>query len=230
MATRLYLHSAGSPVISPAYDAGWEQTGQATRLPMDVKRQVAALTARANSSSITVPITTTQQIACYQFVSRQVFKPVRLDNSTLFSLVIRTSENATTNNAFIAYSLRALSEDGGTVLATLISKLASGGTEYPVHASTATRIISQTAITPATLSVPWRLCLEIGAHANAPSAAGNFRLRAGCDAASDFALTSALTTDLNPWMELSAELNAVAFGNYHGVRVGDGLSTGERIR
>jgi len=210
MASRFYLCSTGSQPAptNPSFNAGWEQTGQAVRLPMDLKVQQGPLTALTTSANITVPITTTQQILCYQFTSRQIFLPRHLDASCLFSCVVRCSENATTNNAFIAHSLRAVSVDGGTFLGTLIEKLASGGSEFPLHASQATRIISQTAITPVTLSQPFRLVWELGCHANAPTAAGNFQQRIGCSAASDFALTTALTTDLNPWCELSVNLDS----------------------
>jgi hypothetical protein len=33
MATRIYLPSTGSAAVSPAFDAGWDDTVDATRLP-----------------------------------------------------------------------------------------------------------------------------------------------------------------------------------------------------
>lgn len=233
MATRLYFHSAGSPAISPNPDAGWEQTGQLVRRPMSRKSVLAtAPSALADSSSITIPITTTQQILCNQFISDEIFSPVRLNTDVLFSMVIRTIESATTANAFLAAILRAIAADGvaaGTSLGTLFSSMTNAGTEYATGTA-ATRIFSQTAISAVQLNSPFRLCLEVGAHAQAPSAATSYIHRMGCSAASDFALTSALTTDLNPWMELSQNLNASVLNNYQGVKVGNGMSTGERIR
>ncbi|HMU54862.1 MAG TPA: hypothetical protein PKA61_07640 [Nitrospira sp.] len=228
MASRFYLHSSGSSVISPSFDGGWEQTGQAVRLPMDLKSMQGPLTALADSSAKTVPVTTTQQILCYQFVSNQIFLPVRLDASVLFSMVLRGLENATTNNVFLAVILRGVSAAAGAALSTLFSSMTNAGTEFV--ATAATRIFSQTAITSVGFSQPFRLVLEVGGHAQAPSVAGSYTYRVGTNAASDFALTSALTTDLNPWMELSANLNAVTFGNYQGVKVGNNMGTGERIR
>ncbi len=228
MASRFYLHASGTPAISPAFDAGWEQTGQATRLPMELKSLQGPQTARANSSAITVPITTTQQILCYQFIANQVFIPVRLDASVRLSMVISGLEAATTNNVFLAYVLRALTPDGGTVLGTLASSMTNAGTEFV--ATAATRIFSGVALTNTVITVPFRLVLEIGGHAQAPTAAGSFTYRVGTNAASDFALTSALTTDLNPWMELSRDLNATAFNNYQAVKVGNGMWCGDRIR
>lgn len=230
MATRFYLHASGSiaPPNNPAFDAGWEQTGQATRLPMDVARMLAAATALADSGAKTVPITTTQQILCYQHVSNQVFPAIRLTTADTFSMVLRGLENATTNNVFLAYVLRAFSADGSRALATLASSMTNAGTEFV--ATAATRIFSAVALTAATLSEPWRLVIDIGGHAQAPGAAGSYTYRVGCSAASDFALTSALTTDLNPWIELSRNLHEDSIENYRFVKVGNGMGCSERIR
>ena len=224
MPTRFYLHATGSAALSPAFDAGWEQTGQAVRLPMDVKMALTATTPLTDSSAITVPITTTQQILAYQFVSNQVFLPVRLDASVLFSMVLRGLESATTANVFLAYVLRAFPANSTTALATLASSMTNTGTEFA--ATAATRIFgngtSTVALTATTLREPWRLVLEVGGHAQAPTAAGTYTYRVGCSATSDFALTSALTTDLNPWMELSVDLDSTRFGNYQDLRAGRG--------
>lgn len=224
MASRFYLHASGSQPAptNPAFDAGWEQTGQATRLPMDLKLRLQAATALTNSSAITVPITTTQQILAYQFTSRQVFRPVRLDASVTFSMVIRGLENATTNNVFLAYVLRAFSAQGDRVLGTLASSMTNAGTEFV--ATAATRIFSAIALTATTISEPWRLVLDLGGHAQAPSASGSYTYRAGCNAASDFALTSALTTDLNPWMELSRTLDETPVRNFQAFQANSGMS------
>jgi len=234
MPTRWYLHASGSIACpnNPAYDAGWEQTGQATRLPMDEKTKLTARTTLADWSTRTVPITTTQQILGNQFTSNQVYLPISLDTSVLFSMVIRGLENATTNNVFLAYVLRAFSAAGDRVLGTLASSMTNAGTEFV--ATAATRIFGNgtttVALTATTITEPWRLVIDIGGHAQAPSAAGSYTYRTGCSAATDFALTSALTTDLNPWIELSVNLNAVSFNNYQAVKVGDGMGCGDRIR
>lgn len=155
---------------------------------------------------------------------------MRLDASVLLSIVIRTSENASTNNAFLAYILKAVAASGlGATLAVLSTSLTNAGTEYALTASAATRIFSAIALTAASLNEPWRLVIEMGAHAQGPTVAGSFIHRVGSNAASDFALTSALTTDLNPWIELSTNLNAVGVNNYHAVK-STGLSVSERIR
>lgn len=213
---------------NPAFDAGWEQTGQAVRLPLVVKQQMVAATALNNSAAITVPITTTQDILCYQFVSDRVFHPVKLDASVTFAMVLRGLESATTANVFLAYSLRAFTADGGTALLTLSSNFAGGGTEFV--ATAATRIFAATAIAVSQINEPWRLVLEVGGHVTAPTAATTYTYRVGTNAASDFALTSALTTDLNPWAELSANLDSFGLRNLHSVSAGSGISVSERFR
>lgn len=232
MATRFFLQATGSAAVSPSFDAGWEQTGQAVRLPMPRKNTMSVRTTLADSTAVTVPITTTQDILGYQFVSDEVFLPVRITAQDVLSMVIRGLENATTNNVFLAYVLKAVSPDGGTSLGTLSSDFAGGGTEFV--ATAATRIFGNgtttVALTATTLSQPWRLVLEVGGHATGPTAAGSYTYRAGSSAATDFALTSALTTDLNPWMELSLNLNASKLNNYMAVKVGSGMGCSERIR
>lgn len=234
MATRFHFQASGSTAVNPAFDAGWEQTGQAVRLPLVLNNEITVLTTLANSTAVTVPITTTQQILCYQFVSDRVFPPVRLGTDVLFSMVIRGLENATTNNVFLAYVMRAMSQDGGTSFGTLASSMTNTGTEFV--ATAATRIFGNgtttVALTATTIGQPWRLVLDVGGHAQAPSAAGSYTYRVGTSAASDFALTSALTTDLNPWMELSINLGAGPdiLSSYGGARGASGISVNERYR
>lgn len=230
MATRFYMPSSGSikTTTNPSFDAGWEQTGQASRLPLLLKPRLTTNTAFVTSSAITIPITTTQEILAYQFVSDEVFYPARMDASITVSLILNTAEVATTSNAFIAYSLRACTADGGTILGTLASKLTSGGTEYAT--TRATRISGPTNLTATTLSEPFRLILEIGSTAQAPSAAGSYTLRIGTPAATaDYAFTSALTTDLRTWMELSTNLEALQINTYQGIKAEGSLSTSGSI-
>jgi hypothetical protein len=234
--TRLYIQSTGSIAspTNPAFDAGWEQTGSVVRRPMVKKGKALTNTALTDSAAITIPITTTQQICAWQGTSDEIFKPVRIGADCLFSMVIRCSENATTNNAFLAYSLRAFSPDGGTLLGTIASSLANTGTEFAVTASAATRIFGNgtttVTCTANTFTVPFRLVLDVGCHAQAPSAAGSFIQRVGfATGTADFALTSALTTNLNPWMELSYNLNTTGMNNYQFFG-SSGLSVTEKIR
>jgi len=229
-ATRFYFPAEGSgtPPVSPAFDAGWEQNGQATRLKLLYKKGLSVLSALANTGTRTVPITTTQDILCNQFVSEPI-PPQIFDTSILFSLVIRVLESATTANVTLAVLAKVFSQDGQTARGTLFSTF-NVDTEFGTTA--ATRIVAQTAVTLLTTRPGDRIVIEIGGHAAAPSAATTYTMRQGNNNASDFALTSGLTTDLNPWCEFSNDLFASPFNNFqHPKAVSAGvISTTEKIR
>lgn len=228
MATRFYFpaEGAGAPTLSPAFDAGWEQTGQATRLNLVRKGLTSAASALANTGTRTVPITTTQDILCNQFVSEPFTRPVLMDAGVRFSLVIRVLESAGTANVTLACVVR-LVDSGGTSRGTLFSTF-STGTEFPTTA--ATRIVSATAITSILTNPGDCIVVEIGGNAAAPTAGTTYTMRQGYSATSDFALTAALTTDLNPWCEFSTDLFGTTLNNYQSARASDGMSVGERIR
>lgn len=225
MANRFYLTNSGAAAVSPAFDAGWEQTGQADRVRILHKLQQSATQALAAGTAITVPITTTQDILCRQFVS-DPFPSTNLTGT--FSLVIRTFQNATTNNCTLAVVAK-LCDQGGGNLRTLFSVFGTD-TAFPLSGADATRIVNAQTIT-STISLPGdRLVVEVGVHTAAPSVAGSYTLRFGNSATSDFALTSALTTDLNPWCEISANFHDESFNNFRFVRAGTGISVAEKIR
>jgi hypothetical protein len=82
--------------------------------------------------------------------------------------------------------------------------------EFPLIASAATRIIAAGAVTSFACNAGDRLVLEIGIHGVTP-ANEVMQMRVGDPTAvADFALTTALTTDLVPWGELA---QTVTFGS-----------------
>lgn len=225
MATRFYFDDTIAPLISPAFDAGWEQIGAANRRFSPRKGLVSSLSTLTNKVD-TVPITTTQQILSRQYLTEPIPYPVRISGT--FSMVLRTLESATTANAFLAFVLRLLSQDGGTIRGTLASSMTNAGTEYA--ATAATRIFSAIALTPITAQPGDILCLEVGGHAQAPTAATTYTHRYGVAQVADFALTSALTTDLNPWWELDQTLWPSFSANTPRFRGADGASVTEGWR
>src|SRR6185436_3763295 len=225
MATRFLLTNSGPAAVNPAFDGGWEQTGQADRVRMLTKQDQSSFQALANGTSITVPITTTQDILCRQFVSDPY--PATQWLGTV-SLVIRVFENALTNNVTLAVVVKICDQSGGN-LRTLFSTFGTD-TEFAASGSDATRIVNAQALSTTTGQVGDRLVVEVGGHATGPTAAGSYTMRFGNNAASDFALTSALTTDLNPWVEISQTLHEDRFNNYQSIRADDGISVGDRVR
>jgi hypothetical protein len=233
MPTRFYFPAEGSgtPSISPGFDAGWEQTGQATRLKLVPKSEVTVPSTLANNGTRTVPITTTQDILCNQFVSRAI-PAQNFTAATTVSGVIRVFESATTANVFLAIVVRVVDETGvarGTLASTF-----NTGTEWALSAAAATRILAATALTPLQTFPGDRIVVEIGGHATAPTAATTYTMRQGYSATSDFALTAALTTDLNPWIEFSTDIFGTPMNNYQQMCAREAnagvMSISERIR
>lgn len=204
MPTRFYFSNEAQPGgLTPAFDSAWEQTGQADRAYSPRKGLTRNLSALANASAKTVPITTTQQILGRQFITDPIPGPIRL--ASRLSMVLRGLENATTNNVFLAFVLRVVDINGGNARA-VGSSMTNVGTEFVATAATRIFTLTGLASTPLNLVAGDRFVLEIGGHAQAPSAAGSYTYRYGIAQGADFALTSALATDLNPWWELEQDI------------------------
>lgn len=226
-ATRFYFPNTTYSVNSPAFDAGWEQTGEATRFALLPKTQLIVATAAANKQ-VTVPITTTQDILVCQAISDPLPGQRIVGN---FSMVIRTSENAATTNATLAAVVKVVSQDGSILRGVLFSVFGTD-TEFDVTASPSTRIINAQAMTPLSTQGGDRLVVEWGVHATGPTVAGTALGRIITDpATADYALTSALTTSLIPWCEFSdGVLLGINLNNYAGLSAGNGISVSEHIR
>ncbi len=225
-ATRFYFSGTdGDNPVSPAFDSNWEQTGEATRRKLYYKPTLSVTTPLGNKQ-VTVPITTTQDILCCQFVSDPI--PAQLILGT-FSYIVRCSENALTNNAFSKLSIRVCSQDGTVIRGTLFS-INSFDSEFPTTA--ATRGAGTQALTSLVTQPGDRLVIEMGVGTSAPSGSGSAIKRFGSAGASDFALSSGLTTDLNPWIEFSQDLFNIDNNNYKFVKsVSAGIiSVTEKIR
>lgn len=227
MATRFYFPAEGSgtPAISPAFDAGWEQTGQATRLKLLDKRKLSVLSTIAANGTRTVPITTTQDILCNQFVSDPI-PPQNFPTSTTFSFVMTMLESATTANVTLAVVVRVV-DTSGTARGTLFSTF---NTDTEFGTTTATRIVAATAVTSVTSQPGDRIVVEVGGHAAAPTAATTYTMRQGNSASTDFALTSGLTTALNSWCEFSTDIWGTSLNNYQFADAPNGISVSEKIR
>lgn len=212
MASRFYLSPTVAADVSPSFNGGWEQTGQATRRKMYLKTTLSVVETLTSSSAITVPITTTQDILCYQFVSDPL--PAQRLIGTC-SFVMRCIESATTANVTLAGVLAVVSGDGSTVRGTLFSTF-NTGTEFATGTA-ATRFWVTQALTDLTIVQGDRLVLEIGAHAAGPTAGTTYTMRSGYSSATDLAYSTGVTTDNNPSLELSQTLFGTPFNNYQSV-------------
>jgi hypothetical protein len=226
MATRFYYSTLGSSwdaAITPAFDVGWEQTGEALRKRM-VKKDQNLLWPSGSNTFVTIPITTTQDILNLQLVSDPI--PAQVISGTI-SYVEKFAEGATTNNAFLAFLAKVVSSDGSVSRGTMFSVF---GTGTEVATSGATRIINAAAITPVTTQPGDRIVIEIGTRATAPTASGSNQMQNTLSLTqTDFALAEGGTAG-NSWLEFSQNLWSSDLANYQFVKAGDGMSVTEKIR
>ena len=137
-------------------------------------------------------------------------------------VVGKLGETTLSGDTHLAFNLWVVKPDG-TSRGVLKLQHATA-TEYPLIASAATRIHSAISLTSVAALSGDRIVMEIGLHGVTPAAEA-IQMRSGDPTATaDFALTSALTTDLDPWFELSQTLT---FGplTFSGPVTGTGLST-----
>lgn len=201
MATRLYLPTSGTAGSSPTVDANWERSIAAfSRHPMSTTKTNTALT----TYTALFGATTTTQTCWKQWVSDTLDVDQTI-TGTMSMVIGKCAETTTNGDAHLAFSLRVMQGDTSTARGTLLL-FHNTSTEFPLVAAAATRIHSARALTSVAALAGDRIVCEIGIHAVTP-ANENMQLRFGDPTATaDFALTAALTTDLDPWLELSQNI------------------------
>lgn len=189
MPTRLYLPSAGSPPITPAYSADWADTSVADRHLM--------VQAPSGTPMTTVVFDQTPdllgKILLRQYVSPLLAPQVISGEAVAFQ--IRTQAGPAGTSSFLTWGLRAFSE-AGALLATLVPVTATG----PKLQNVLTNEGSSAPIT-ITLVAPAYLVLELGVNSTALMGSTHTEQRIGDAAASDLPYSIPVTTDLNPWFE-----------------------------
>jgi len=120
------------------------------------------------------------------------------------SIVVRGLEAAAADDLHLAYALRVMQGDTTTERGTLITQ---GATATEFTTSAQTRIFSAQALSSVAALAGDRIAIDIGFHGLTPQSGATGTLRFGDPTGTaDFALTSGLTTDLCPWVELSQTL------------------------
>jgi len=225
MATRFYLTNSGTVSVSPAFSSSgaWSQTGEADRMPLILERKLSSISTLTDKQ-VTVPITDSNNILNRQFISEPIAGQVI---SGTLSCVIRCSEDAATTNvnlAVVAYLVNSV----GTLRSIMLNNLT--GTEFDLTAGASTRIKDVVSLTSRTAQNDDRIVIEIGVRSASPSVGGSAIERFGTSGGTDFALTSGLTTDLNPWVEFSQDIiMSTNIGNYPPyIKVGNGMGRSER--
>lgn len=217
MATRFYLPAftgGTAPPVSPGYGSIWDETTSGGQ--RFVTATTKAATALENRQIGETSASATYDVLFHQYVSA----PLEAQTiSGSLSGVVRAIQSAAAADDSLQVMVRVVSEDGATERAVLYGGHAAAlnttadalGQEIAVTTA-ATRVIpSGTAITSYTCVAGDRLVIEVGYRSHDTSTtARNSILRFGDPTATgDFALTAGLTTDLCPWMEMSANLTFV---------------------
>lgn len=209
MATRFYLPSTGSaPVTAPALPTGWV-LGDSS--PVQRKTSItkigSALTDSTAVGEVTASVTNIP-IAIY------ISDPLNAQTiSGTLTAVIKGFENNAGADDSLQVGVYVIDGNGATVQTTLYgghtaalnTTVGALGQEWII--TSATRIIPSTAFTSDTVTAGERLMIIMGYRTHDVTTTNRTTaLRFGDAAATDFALTAGLTTDLNPWVELSANI------------------------
>lgn len=208
MAKRFYLPNTGTAVISPSFNGAWEQTGQADRIMM-VNKLTQSVLDPLTDKTVTVPITTSQQILVRQFVSEpleaQVFPSVNQ-----IDIYIKVSEDAVTTNANLAWVVTVVSNDGSTLRGTLAS-MSTAASEFP---TTAASLHVSGGLNSVTAQMGDRIVFEIGVDAVAPTASGTATMKFGDSAGVDYSGGND-TADKNPFIDffVDVKLLSSSWGN-----------------
>jgi hypothetical protein len=199
--TRFYLPSSGEAAASPAFDAGWEDTSIAERHK--------AVTSRISSAMQTVAFTdintSNRDILFRQYVSEPL--AAQTIPAQTITAQIRGREAHPLGNMYLAWGIRVVSGDGGTVRGTLVAvhrdnnELVVGTLTNRWDGVSGARLVVQSGD---------RLVFEVGTGGAPTSAIGHDSdLSLGDDNATDLPEDDTATTAYNPWVEFSQTL---AFG------------------
>jgi hypothetical protein len=191
MATRYYLPSSGSAPVTPALQGGWGSDQHVGSKNLVKTKSNTALTDFTTSSA-------TGNICMFQYVSAPIGSVVFA--GTNVSMVVRGLKTGAGTCTFtIAIFLFHSNNTFTTLLARTIEDSAFG-------TSAATRIANAVTLANVLSTNGDRIVVELGVGI---TSASTTTLRTGDPSATgDFALTSGLTTDLDPWVEFSAAIPA----------------------
>mgnify|MGYP001595625475 CR=1 FL=1 len=198
MATRFYLPSSGTTLITPAYDTGWEDTSIAARLYTKTYKENSAMT----TISFADATNTLKDILFRQYITPPIVAQTIAAQTLKFQ--IRGAERIAGNNMFTAIGARVVSNDGITVVGTLLA-VTKDGLEVDASTTLENRLFSATT-TQVIANEGDRIVIEIGTGgdpANTGGADHDSDLRIGDVAVSDLAENDTAITDDNPWVEFT---------------------------
>jgi hypothetical protein len=211
--TRFYLPTTAGRPVTVAPDASWEvATIGVSPLALGGKLVLAKSgTATGGPAVVKSSAANPCDVLCAQHVSDPLTAGATITGT--LSFVARCAESVNTGDEFLQLVARVVSGDGATVRGTLYA----GQTATAVTATATdptgemTTTASTRSLTVAVSSVAAqtgdRLVIETGARSCTAATGHTAFIRYGDPAATaDHALGAGVTTDLVPWVELSATL------------------------
>lgn len=205
MATRIYFPSTGAATISPAYDAGWEDTSLAGSRLKAVRTKISSAMA---STLVNDTTTADQDLLCRQWVLEEALRAQTIAAQTIkIQMLCKSGSNATLQ---LAWLVKVVSSDGLTSRGTLIAAAGApkrDGTN--MNTSTLTnRGDSQTCASVVVQDGDF-LVFELGGGGTSIFNGHKPTIRYGDSGGSDLPEDDISTSDIDPWVEFA---NDVLFG------------------
>jgi hypothetical protein len=209
--TRLYFPVSTASAVNPAFDAGWEENSEATRRKLENVKGSDAITL-GDDIDIGPPDDSGDQEIDRQYVStRMDAGAVFVIGVTTVSMQLMMREFALSDNVDkCIIGIRVVSEDGGTVMATLLG-VANYGITAEFAAGAAGR--NKTCADGDTLTGSYtsllgeRLVVEIGYQTTGADTSPIAEAKYGQNA-TDLPVNETQTTDGAGWIEFS---NTITF-------------------
>lgn len=203
MATRFYFPASGAAAVSPAISAvDWAHIN-VLRRPLNAVNGGSAIATTTYSPDAADHLVAGRAHVA-QFVSDVL--PPQTIAAQLVKLQVRAAETIATNNLFLNWKIYAVTEDGQSVLGTLLAVRADGtevGTVLTNRADSATTSAFSSVVN-------FRLVVEIGLGGTPTASASvdghNGSMSFGENAATDLPEDDASTAALNPWVQFSQNL------------------------
>ena len=165
MATRWYTDPTNTPDVSPAYDAGWDETAEAVRRKLVIDKP-------GNNGSVTRTDTDTVAAASSYLLWQFVSEPLDAISATLpvAKGAFRATEQNAKLNGFTRIVFRKCDEDGAnpTTIATLTDDV-EWDSDYP---NLYNRFVGASNLADQALSQGDRLVIEVGFYSSATKAGG----------------------------------------------------------
>lgn len=200
--TRFYYPSSGTPDITPAFDASWDDSEDAVRYPMPLARGSSAMATITSDE----PATTTNNL---DYLAGQWISPP-LVGGTFGGLLLgqmRVSESNAAANYRAQMVVRLMAPDGVTVRGTLFAgDVAALANEFAT--SLTNRFMPRGSAVAATSVVTWQdgdhLVVEPGLRAqNTENTARTGSFRIGENDATPLPRNETATADNHPWLDIA---------------------------